>query len=97
MGQAELGDQWETEITALNKMAPFIIRVNTLKSTKRELIKNLADLKVEAHEIPGYDDDLLIINKTNLFRTELFKEGHFFLQQSVIYFSTQPNNNVGKD
>lgn len=98
MGQTELGNQWETEITALNQMAPFIIRVNTLKSTKRELIKNLADLKVEAQEIQGYDDALLILNKTNLFRTELFKEGHFEVQdassQMVAQFLQIDGNNM---
>jgi 16S rRNA (cytosine967-C5)-methyltransferase len=98
MGQTELGNQWENEITALNQMAPFIIRVNTLKSTKRELIKNLTDLKVEAQEIPSYDDALLILNKTNLFRTELFKEGHFEVQdassQMVAQFLQIDGNNM---
>ena len=82
MGEQELGEQWNEEIEALNKTAPFVIRINTLKSTKRELIKNLADIKVEATEIEGYPDALLITNKSNLFRTELFKEGHFEVQDA---------------
>jgi len=82
MGKAELGENWETEMTALNQKAPFVIRVNTLKSTKRELVKNLADLKVETQEIEGYPDALLVVNKPNLFKTEIFKEGHFEVQDA---------------
>jgi 16S rRNA (cytosine967-C5)-methyltransferase len=82
MGTAELGENWQTEMTALNQKAPFVIRVNTLKSTKRELIKNLTDLKVETEEIAGYPDALLVLNKTNLFKTEIFKEGHFEVQDA---------------
>ncbi len=54
--------------------------------------------KVEAQEIPGYDDALLIINKTNLFRTDLFKEGHFEVQdassQMVAQFLQIDGNNM---
>lgn len=82
MGTAELGENWQTEMTALNQKAPFVIRINTLKSTKRELVKNLADLKVETEEIAGYPDALLVLNKTNLFKTEIFKEGHFEVQDA---------------
>lgn len=82
MGTAELGENWQTEMTALNQKAPFVIRINTLKSTKRELVKNLADLKVETEEIVGYPDALLVLNKTNLFKTEIFKEGHFEVQDA---------------
>ena len=82
MGTAELGENWQTEMTALNQKAPFVIRINTLKSTKRELVKNLADLKVETEEIEGYPDALLVLNKTYLFKTEIFKEGHFEVQDA---------------
>lgn len=82
MGTAELGENWQTEMTALNQKAPFVIRINTLKSTKRELVKNLADLKVETEEIEGYPDALLVLNKTNLFKIEIFKEGHFEVQDA---------------
>jgi 16S rRNA (cytosine967-C5)-methyltransferase len=82
MGTAELGENWQTEMTALNQKAPFVIRINTLKSTKRELVKNLSDLKVETEEIEGYPDALLVLNKTNLFKTEIFKEGHFEVQDA---------------
>lgn len=82
MGTVELGENWQTEMTALNQKAPFVIRVNHLKSTKRELIKNLTDLKIETEEIEGYPDALLILNKTNLFKTEIFKEGHFEVQDA---------------
>jgi 16S rRNA (cytosine967-C5)-methyltransferase len=82
LGERELGNNWETEMIALNQKAPFVIRINHLKSTKRELIKNLTDLKVETEEIEGYPDALLVLNKTNLFKTEIFKEGHFEVQDA---------------
>lgn len=82
LGERELGNNWETEMIALNQKAPFVIRINHLKSTKRELIKNLTDLKIETEEIEGYPDALLILNKTNLFKTEIFKEGHFEVQDA---------------
>ncbi|MES2381557.1 MAG: RsmB/NOP family class I SAM-dependent RNA methyltransferase [Bacteroidota bacterium] len=82
MGEKELGDGWEQEMNALNEVAPFVIRTNTLATNKGKLIKDLAALKVEAVSIDGYDDALKIINKTNLFKSELFQNGHFEVQDA---------------
>lgn len=82
MGEKELGDGWEQEINALNEVAPFVIRTNTLLTTKDKLIKDLADLKVEAVPLDGYPDALKIMNKTNLFKSELFQNGHFEVQDA---------------
>lgn len=82
MGNEELPDNWEQEMDALNQLAPFIIRTNTLLTNKEHLIKALTDLKVEAQPIDGYPDAIRISNKSNLFKTELFQNGFFEVQDA---------------
>lgn len=60
LGAEELGADWESEITALNKRASVYLRVNTLKTSKRAAIEWLAALGVEASEVEGVPDALVL-------------------------------------
>ncbi len=60
LGAAELGEAWDAEIAALNQRAPVFLRVNTLKTTRAKAIEWLATFKVEAAEVPGLPDALVL-------------------------------------
>ncbi len=60
LGVAELGDAWDAEIAALNQRAPVFLRVNTLKNTREKAIEWLASHQVQATEVPGLPDALVL-------------------------------------
>ncbi len=72
--EKELGPNWEKEMDALNDPAPTVLRVNTLKTTKEELIKELQEDEIESHAIRGYEDAVELEEKKNVFLTDAFKK-----------------------
>lgn len=82
IGSKELGKSWETEINALNDQAKLIIRVNTLKTNKSQLMEYLKQSEIDCFGIDGYPDALCISKRLNVFQTELFKEGLFEVQDA---------------
>jgi 16S rRNA (cytosine967-C5)-methyltransferase len=83
LGQKELGKKWNQVLRTLNQKPNLIIRVNTLKKTKDELIKILKDEGIKAEEIHNTQDALLIKNKINVYRLKSFKEGFFEIQDTA--------------
>jgi 16S rRNA (cytosine967-C5)-methyltransferase len=90
MAYAELGETWDKEITELNKQAAFIIRTNTLKTTRNILQKELENDNTETSIIPNHPDALLVEERKRIFTTEPFQNGWFEVQdassQEVAYF-----------
>lgn len=83
LGVKELGDKvWSKEIEALNQQAQVILRVNTLKTTKEKLKAELFDLDVETLEDKNYPDALILKERGNVFTTDMFKKGHFEVQDA---------------
>lgn len=80
--EKELGPNWEKEMDALNDPAPTVLRVNTLKTTKEELIKELQKDEIESHAIRGYEDAVELEEKKNVFLTDAFKKGMFEVQDA---------------
>lgn len=66
-------------LKANNKMPPFTIRVNTLKTSKSDLMSNLKELGFEIEETV-YDNALNILNPKGIIDTKYFDEGHFYVQ-----------------
>lgn len=62
-----------------NEMPPFTIRVNTLKTSKSDLMSNLKELGFEIEETV-YDNALNILNPKGIIDTKYFDEGHFYVQ-----------------
>ncbi len=60
LGARELGAAWDDEITALNRRAPVFLRVNTLRTSRPEAIAWLAAAGVEAAEVPGMPNALVL-------------------------------------
>lgn len=83
LGEKELGAQWDAELKAMNDTAAVVIRTNTLKTTRLELGKKLNEQDIETFAVPGYDDALVLKRRGNLFKTALFKEGFFEVQDAA--------------
>ena len=80
--ERELGPSWEREMVALNEQAPTILRVNTLKTTAKELVSDLKDEGVESFQIKNYPDAVQLEQKKNVFITSAFKDGLFEVQDA---------------
>lgn len=64
----------------LNKIAPLIIRANTLKTTRDELKKKIADKGILLENHLEASDALIFKEKHNVFSWDEFKEGLFEVQ-----------------
>lgn len=83
LGVKELGEEvWEKEIHALNQQAPVILRTNILKTTKEKLQQELQKEGIETEFLKGYPDALQLKERTNVFKTEAFKNGLFEVQDA---------------
>lgn len=83
IGVKELGENvWTKELAVQNKQADVVLRVNTLKTNKSQLIHDLNDEYIEAEAINGYPDALKLIERANVFKTEVFKKGAFEVQDA---------------
>lgn len=83
LGEKALGESlWTKEIHALNQQADVILRVNTLKTNKEQLMKALRDAEIETVSIKGYRDALKLTERTNVFITEPFQQGWFEVQDA---------------
>ncbi|MDB2684992.1 RsmB/NOP family class I SAM-dependent RNA methyltransferase [Flavobacteriaceae bacterium] len=80
---SELGEElWTKELAALNKQAEVILRTNTLNTTKEELQKELQDESIFTEFITNHSDALILVERANVFRTEVFKKGYFEVQDA---------------
>ncbi|HTB06232.1 MAG TPA: class I SAM-dependent methyltransferase [Bacteroidia bacterium] len=90
LGTKELGGKWEKELHELNKPAPVIIRVNTLKVPRAKAQQALKAEDVESAVVPNHPDALQLDVRKNIFRTKAFFDGWFEVQdsssQEVAYF-----------
>lgn len=99
LGSSELGERWESELEALNSEAPVVLRTNTLKTTRRELSKELQEQEIETRILEHYPDALVLERRQNIFSAPAFKDGLFEVQdassQAVGYFlDPQPGMRV---
>jgi 16S rRNA (cytosine967-C5)-methyltransferase len=82
-GVKELGeDIWTKELAALNKQAEVILRVNTLKTNKKDLQLKLQSEDIETDFLPNHPDALKLQERSNVFITEAFKNGWFEVQDA---------------
>jgi len=80
VGEKELGDNWEKEITALNHQAPFVLRVNTLKSDLKSVVSIFGEDKVET--LPEIPNALVLKKRQNVAGQESFKMGFYEVQDA---------------
>lgn len=82
LGEKELGKNWEVELQALNTQASVILRVNLLKISREKLQIELKNIGIETEEIKDLPEALILKKRTNVFATELFKQGTFEVQDA---------------
>jgi 16S rRNA (cytosine967-C5)-methyltransferase len=80
LGEKEVGDRWDEELSALNGEAPVVLRVNTLKISRDQLRHKLGDEKIETTIPGGIPDALALKERQNIFGSPSFKEGLFEVQ-----------------
>ncbi len=96
---AELGDKWDAEIKELNKQARVVLRVNTLKISKKDLQRKLREEEVDTEMVPKSPDALVLVERKNVFLTDAFKKGYFEVQDAssqlvAPFLEVQPGQKV---
>ncbi|NRA91561.1 MAG: methyltransferase domain-containing protein [Psychroserpens sp.] len=83
LGISELGEKvWTDEIAMQNEQADVILRVNTLKTNKKDLQQKLRSENIETEFLSKYPSALKLVERANVFKTEAFKEGWFEVQDA---------------
>ncbi|WP_282044143.1 RsmB/NOP family class I SAM-dependent RNA methyltransferase [Winogradskyella flava] len=83
LGITELGEEfWAQEITKQNEQADVILRVNTLKTNKKDLQLKLQSEEIETEILPNHPYALKLKERANVFKTEAFKNGWFEVQDA---------------
>lgn len=79
-GEAELGERWPIELAALNKTAPVVLRVNSLKANIETVQEQLGSEITET--VPGLPEALALKKRINVSGLESFKNGFFEVQDA---------------
>jgi 16S rRNA (cytosine967-C5)-methyltransferase len=83
LGVDSLGEKlWTSEISALNRQAAVILRVNLLKTSLPALSRSLTDEGFGNKPIRGYPYALELLERSNVFSSEAFKNGWFEVQDA---------------
>lgn len=83
LGVTELGENlWTKEIAKQNEQADVILRVNTLKTSKKDLQQKLQSEDIETEFLPNHPSALKLKERANVFKTEAFKNGWFEVQDA---------------
>lgn len=82
-GIAEMPKRWESEMKALNSKPRVVLRVNTLKSTKGELIPLLDEAGIQTDEHPFFKDALILPQWKSVFGLDAYKTGLFEVQDAA--------------
>ena len=83
LGVSELGEAtWTKEIAMQNEQAEVILRVNTLKTSKKDLQVKLQSEEIETDFLPNHPSALKLKERANVFKTEAFKNGWFEVQDA---------------
>ncbi|HEV8514297.1 MAG TPA: RsmB/NOP family class I SAM-dependent RNA methyltransferase [Cyclobacteriaceae bacterium] len=83
LGEKELGKKWDEELHSLNEQAKVVLRVNTIKVSRSELQRQLADSdEIFTTTSPDFQDALLLEERQNIFTRQQFKDGLFEVQDA---------------
>jgi 16S rRNA (cytosine967-C5)-methyltransferase len=92
LASLELGEQWDSEMTAMNQKAPVILRTNTLKTSPPELQKLLAEDNITTYSFADTAINpaqlplpyaLQLAQRRNIFTSVHFKNGLFEIQDAA--------------
>jgi 16S rRNA (cytosine967-C5)-methyltransferase len=99
LGETEVGENWDKELTALNQEAPVILRANALKTSAHALRKLFQEKEIETFTIDTLPDALMLKKRMNVFTSDYFKEGLFEVQDAASqlvapFLETEPGMRV---
>lgn len=80
IAEKELGKEWVSISEALNREANVILRANTIKTTKGELLKILSAEGIETRETKISAEAIVLKKRKNLKNLTSFKSGLFEIQ-----------------
>ncbi|MDT8346604.1 MAG: RsmB/NOP family class I SAM-dependent RNA methyltransferase [Flavobacteriaceae bacterium] len=84
LGIESLGEAfWLKEIHALNQQAPVILRTNSLKIGRNDLLQQLNKENIASRAVTGSNVGVILEEKSNIFNTEAFKNGYFEVQDTA--------------
>lgn len=90
-GSMELGSNWEKMIMALNQHYKVCLRVNTIKTTMKEVAVDFDENEIDFSTSSLSDDGIILDEFENIFNHPFYKSGKLELQdigsQHVAYFS----------
>jgi NOL1/NOP2/sun family putative RNA methylase len=75
-------EEYQKIVNGYNSNRPVTIRINTIKSNKELILKELSDNNISYEEVSWYPNALILRNTTEEAIRELtiYKEGHIYLQ-----------------
>ncbi len=83
LGSKALGnDLWTEEISALNRQAEVVLRVNQLKTTTSKLSAALKEEGFDNEILRAYPSAVKLKKRANVFNTQMFKDGLFEVQDA---------------
>lgn len=82
LGERELGRIWNEELQALNEEARVVLRANTLKTSMKQLYRELSEAEVDVELDDRYPDALIMKQRQNVFLLPQFKQGLFEVQDA---------------
>ncbi len=99
LGEQEVGNRWDNELEALNQEASVVLRVNTLKVSRKELQTQLTGEEIETEAPKEFPDALILEERQNIFTRQQFKDGLFEVQDAgsqliAPYLQVQPGMRV---
>lgn len=99
LGLQQLGEKWNTEISALNHTAPLVVRVNRLKTNIGQLLRFFEQEQITATALPNLPDALLLTTNKQITKTQAFKNGWFEVQDAASqmvapFLDAQPNTTI---
>lgn len=97
--QQALGDRFETEMQAMLSAAPLDLRVNTIKATREEVLKQLQKEGYDAHAGKISPLSIRVLGRPQLSQHELYLKGHFEIQDEgsqmvAVVAAAQPGEQV---
>lgn len=81
LGESQIPN-WDAEIQTLNQVASIFIRVNTTKTSVRELKKLLLQTNIETEYVPEIPTALKLKKRRNITTSIYFKSGCFEIQDA---------------
>lgn len=100
LGEKELGANWTAFLKGSNQQAPVVLRANTLKCTREQLIQRLKEEnEISAVIAHRTEFGVMLTERKNVFTTDAFKDGWFEVQdgasqQVAAFVEAEPGDRV---